>query len=112
MQDLMVTYGIPLSQLLIAIAAILAIVFPIIYTLRNPKESAKTIAGIAIFAVILFIIWATSSGEITGRFAASEYDYVTPSIMKLVSFSVTAGILFTVVTFLLWIGLEIVNAFK
>lgn len=112
MQSFMVDYGIYLAQFLVLVAAVLAIVFPIVYTLRNPKESAKTIIGIAIFAVILLVLYMTASDEIAGRFKASEYSYVTPGIMKLVSFSVVSGILFTVVTFLLWIGMEIVNAFK
>lgn len=112
MQEFMVNIGIPLSQFLVVAAAILAIVFPIVQTLRSPKESARTIIGIAIFAVILLVLYMTASDEITGRFLASEYSYVTPGIMKLVSFSVVSGILFTAVTFLLWVGMEIVNAFK
>ncbi|MEZ4887866.1 MAG: hypothetical protein R3E32_24270 [Chitinophagales bacterium] len=112
MQDFMVNYGIPLSQLLVLVALVLAVVFPVVYTLRNPKESGKTIAGIGIFAVILLLIWVTASSEIAGRFASATYSYVTPGIMKLVSFSITAGILFTVGAFILTVVLEIVNAVK
>lgn len=112
MQEFMVNIGIPLAQFLVVATAILAIVFPVIYVLRNPKQSMRTIMGIAIFAVIMLILYFTASSEITGRFLASEYNYVTEGIMKLVSFSITAGILFTVGAFLLTIVMEVMNAFK
>ncbi|MFK7903475.1 MAG: hypothetical protein AB8B69_00040 [Chitinophagales bacterium] len=112
MQDFMVDYGIYIAQFLVAVAFLLSIIFPLIYTALNPKESMKTIGGVAIFAVILLILWFTSSSEITGRFLASEYSYVTEGIMKLVSFSITSGVLFTVGAFLLALVMEVVNAFK
>ncbi len=112
MQELMVNIGIPVAQFLVVVAAILAIVFPVIYVLRNPKESMRIIMGIGIFLAIMIILWVTASSEITGRFLASQYSYVTESIMKLVSFSITAGILFTVGAFILTIAMEVMNAFK
>ncbi len=105
MESFLSTQAIMLSQLLILIGIILMIGFAIYHTIMalasNPKEAIKSVAGVLIFIVILFLFYSLASGVKEGVFAGSKYKDITEGIMKLVAGGVSVASFLTLLTGLL-----------
>jgi hypothetical protein len=63
MEQIIVTYGIPLAYIFLGVALLGTIVFPIIQMIKEPKKSLVTFAAIAGMVVIFFICYALSAYE-------------------------------------------------
>jgi len=75
----MTNYGILLTYLLLAIATIAAIGFPIKYLIENPKKSKEIGIGVGALLIIYIISYTLASNEVTENFA--KFD-VSPSQSK------------------------------
>lgn len=61
MADFITNYGILFTYLLLAIAVITAVGFPIVQLVKNPKGAKGALIGIGILIVVLGISYALSS---------------------------------------------------
>lgn len=65
------------SYLLVIVAALGAIVLPLINALGNPKSLLKSALGIVIIGVIYLISWGVSGDEVTARYI--KFDITSTS---------------------------------
>lgn len=82
------------TYLLIVIAAVLAIVFPVIFMIRNPKGLKKALVGIGAMALVFLIAYLIASDEVLPKYEKYGID---PSIAKRVGMGLIA-------TYLLGLG--------
>lgn len=61
MADFMTNYGIIICYILLAVACLAAVVFPIIQFARNPKNAKGALIGIGALVVVVGISYALSS---------------------------------------------------
>ncbi len=71
------------SYLLIGIGAVVAIVMPLIKSLDNPQSLLKTAVGVVALAILFFIAFSTSSGEVAAKYMAEPFS-MTESSTKFV----------------------------
>jgi hypothetical protein len=57
-------YGLYASYILLAVAALAAIVLPLINALNNPKSLLKTLGGVVLLVVLFFIAFSISGSEV------------------------------------------------
>ncbi len=69
------------AGILIGLAALSAIIFPLIRMITNPKNAKKSLLGLVGIAVIVFIAWQFSSDEILPL--ATENPDNVPHVLKL-----------------------------
>jgi len=79
------------TYLLIAIAAVLAVVFPIIFMIRNPKGTKKTLIGVGALVLVFLIAYLIASDEVLPKF---EKYGVDSSLSKQVGMGLIATYLF------------------
>jgi hypothetical protein len=72
-----------LSEALIIIGAILAVVMPLIKSLGNPSSLVKTGIGVAALAVVFFVAYSMADNEVLPKFAADPFN-LTPGLSKFV----------------------------
>ncbi|WKV11568.1 hypothetical protein [Marivirga harenae] len=65
------------SYLLVIVAALGAIVLPLINALDNPKSLLKSALGIVIIGVIYLVSWSVSGDEVTARYI--KFDITSTS---------------------------------
>ena len=66
MENFMTDVAIPVTYVLVVLAALSAVVFPIINALRvDPKSLTKPVAALVIMGVLFGISWAMSNNEVT-----------------------------------------------
>lgn len=94
------------------IAAILAIVFPLIYTVMNPKDSIKGVVSVVAFGAFLAIMYSMASSAKSPVFQTAKYDYVTDGVMKIVSAGITTTVLLAGFALVAAIVSEIITAIK
>lgn len=82
------------TYLLIVIAAVLAVVFPVIFMIRNPKGLKKALVGIGAMALVFLIAYLIASDEVLPKYEKYGID---PSIAKRVGMGLIA-------TYLLGLG--------
>jgi len=61
MADFMTNYGIIICYILLAVAVLAAVVFPIIQLAQNPKNAKGALIGIGLLVVVVGIAYALSS---------------------------------------------------
>ena len=88
----LITIGMYLAYILIAVAAISSIVFPLIQTFGNLKKAKNGLIGFAVLVVVLVFAYLVSPAE-TGAF----YDKfkISPNASKLIG----GGLLATYIVF-------------
>lgn len=86
------------AYLLVIVAALGAIVLPLINALSNPKSLLKSVLGIVIIGVIYLISWGVSGDEVTARYI--KFDITSTSSQ------VIGGVLIT--TYLL-MGIAVIS---
>ncbi len=69
------------SYVLVGLALLSAIVFPAIRMILNPKEAKKTLIGLGVIAVIVFIAWQFASDEVLQL--ATEHPDNVPHVLKM-----------------------------
>lgn len=78
-------YYIRLSYVAVAIAAILALAFPLYFMIQNPKDLIKIVGGIAVLAVIGFICYSIADN--TFNIAQLEKLKTTSDVSRMVGAS-------------------------
>lgn len=71
------------AEILIIIGAVIAIVMPLIKSLDNPGSLLKTAVGVVILAVVFFVAYSVSDGEVLPKYAADPFN-LTPGMSKFV----------------------------
>lgn len=88
MESILTDFMIPIAIWMTVIAAAIAFLFSIGYTIVNlihsPGETIKGLLGVLAFIVILFFIWQLVPVEMGGMFAAAKYNHITESVMRLI----------------------------
>ena len=62
------------TYLLIAIAAITTVVFPIIYLVQNPKDAQNTLIAVGALVVIFGLSYGLASGEVLDKYIKHGID--------------------------------------
>ena len=75
----MANYGIVLTYILLAVAALSALVFPIMHLIQHPKKAKEVGMSLAALLVIYILATLIASDEVTAHFA--KFD-VTPTVSK------------------------------
>jgi len=82
LQCALVSMGLYMGYILIGIAALLPIVFLIIYIIKNPQGAKPSLIFVGVLFLVFLICWGLSSGELPAGFA-EKFD-ITQSRFKLV----------------------------
>ena len=69
------------AYVLVGLALVSAIVFPAIRMIMNPKEAKKTLIGLGVIAIIVFISWQFASDEVLQL--TTEHPDNVPHVLKL-----------------------------
>ncbi len=67
--------------ILVGLAVLSALIFPLLRMILNPKNTKKTLIGIVVIAIIVFISWQFSSDDILQL--ATEHPDNVPHVLKL-----------------------------
>ncbi len=70
MTDFIISFGIPLAYIALAIAIIAAVVFPVIYMIQDFKKARGAFVGVGLLVVLFLICY----------FLTSDGDYVAADI--------------------------------
>jgi len=65
------------TYLLIVIAAVLAVVFPVIFMIQNPKGIKKTLVGIGAMVLLFLIAYLIASDEVLPKYEKYGVDSST-----------------------------------
>ncbi len=113
MEDFFVNYGITAAIWLTVIAAGLAVLFAIIYTISNlifsPGETIKSLLGIILMLVIIFVVWTMVDGDRSGIFQAARYSNITDGVMRLVETGIISTIIFAGIAIVAIFLMELFN---
>lgn len=66
--------------ILVGVAIVAALIFPLITMVLNPKNAKKTLIGLGVIVVVVFIAWVFSSDEVL-QLATDHKDNV-PQVLK------------------------------
>ena len=70
------------AYILAGIAVFFAIIFPIFQMIKNPKAAVKSLLGLLVVAVVVFVAYAVSSGEKLGITNPELMQYDVPGTLK------------------------------
>ena len=105
--DVMLIY----AYIIFAIALVLAIVFPLINIISNPKGAMRTLVGLVVMIVIFGISYLCSSDTPVPNPAANGY-FDNPVTLRLTDVGLYAGYAMFALTLLVILRGEIRSAFK
>jgi len=98
----LVNFGLVFSYILVIVAALGAIVLPLINAMSNPKDLYKGLAGVAMIGVLFLISWAIAGGEVTAHYTRYGVDAGSSKIvggaltmMYMLVFIALIGIIYT-----------------
>jgi hypothetical protein len=69
MGDFMANYGIVLTYILLAIAALAALVFPIKHMIEHPKKAKQVLVGLGVLIAVYILSNLLASNEVTEHYA-------------------------------------------
>jgi ribose/xylose/arabinose/galactoside ABC-type transport system permease subunit len=64
LNEIISTYGLFLAYILLAVAALAAVVLPLISALNNPKSLLKTLGAVVVLLIVFGIAYSISGGEV------------------------------------------------
>lgn len=105
MENFIVNFGLYITYFLIAIAAVSAVVFPVIFLVQDPQKAKGSLFGIIGLAIFFGISYAISGNEL-------YTDLQDPTISKLVGGGIIMFYLMFVVSILIAVYAEIARIFK
>jgi hypothetical protein len=105
MESILIDTGLYLSYILLGIAAIAAITFPIIFIIHSPKKAKATLLGILGLTIIFVVSYSLSSNEVVK-------DSHNPLISKLVGGGLIMFYILFVAAISIAIYSEIAKIFK
>ena len=82
MEQIVVNTGIIVAYVLIVLGAVLAVVFPLVNAISQPKTLLKTGLGIVGVAIVFGIAYLISDGALTPRFI--QYGVDTEALSQLI----------------------------
>jgi len=113
MEDNLINIGLYLSYTLVAVAALTALIFPLIYMVKHFSEAKTTILGIIGIIVLFFIGWLFATDVIPPTLAKSCADFeVSASQFKMVGAGLNTFFILATIATLALIGGELKNAFS
>ncbi len=77
MEESFVNIALYVSYLLVILAALGAIVLPLINSLGNPKSLVKSLIGVAALGVLFLVSWGVSGDEVTAVY--TKFDITSTS---------------------------------
>ncbi|MBS4012199.1 MAG: hypothetical protein KGZ97_00365 [Bacteroidetes bacterium] len=98
MNDIFINVGIYLSYGLLAIAALTAIIFPIIHFIKDFRKAKGTLLGLAVLLVVLVASWAVAGG---GQMVIDQGSQGSIIVSSTVSKLVGGGIIATMALIIL-----------
>lgn len=116
MEAILTNYVLPAGIWLIFIAFLSVIVMALLQVIKDfmhdPAGTAKSLAGVFVLIIMLFIIWQLASPEKTGIFMKSKYADVTGGTMKFVGAGITSFVVMFIIAVVSLIAAEIYNLVK
>ena len=106
MADFMTNYGIIICYILLAVAVLAAVVFPIIQLIQNPKGAKGALVGLGALVVVLGISYALSSDTVPGNLD------ITPAGAKQVDTGLYAFYILSAVAVVALVYSEVAKLFK
>jgi len=94
--ETLVDIGLWAAILMVAIAGIMAAVWPLINSLKDPKALIVSGIGIAAILVIFLISYAISGDEVTANYMT--YNVTTPTMSKVVGGGLTMTLIMFIIT--------------
>lgn len=104
--DVMLTY----TYILFAIALVLAVVFPVVNIVRNPKGGMRALMGLCALLVMVGIGWIMSSDAPVRNSAGGYFE--NPFTLRMTDVELYVGYIMLVVAFVVILFTEIRNALK
>lgn len=98
------------SYILLGIAILLIIIFPIAYFIRNPKSALQFLGVVLIFAILYGISYIFASGSIEGNIY-EKFD-ITESTSRFIGSCIITTYIFAGLAILSIVVFGIINAFK
>lgn len=109
MEGIIADYGLRAAYILVILAAIVAVVMPIVKSIQDPKSIIGSLVAIAALLVVYFIGYLIAGDEVTPKYI--EFD-VDASMSKLIGGALTMFYILLVVAFLGIIYTEVSKLFK
>ena len=106
MNESLIDIAIIVTYVLLGVATISAIVFPLLNMIKNIKKAKTTIIGLLIFAIIMFVGYSLSTDEVYQGFN------VTPFQSQLIGGSILATIMLALLAVAAIIYTEISKLFR
>ncbi len=106
MADFMTNYGIIACYILLAVAVLAAVIFPIIQLIQNPKGAKGALVGLGALVLVLGISYALSSDVVPTDLA------ITPAGAKQVDTGLYAFYILAVVAVIALVYSEVAKLFK
>ena len=106
MNESLIDIAIIVTYVLLGVATISAIVFPLLNMIKNIKKAKTTIIGLLVFAVIMFVGYSLSTDEVYQGFN------VTPFQSQLIGGSILATIMLALLAVAAIIYTEISKLFR
>ena len=82
MEDFFVNVGLPLSEIMLAIAVLAALVLPLINSIRQPESQIKAGAGVVCLGICFLIGYAVAGDEITANYIS--FNVSSPGMSKFI----------------------------
>jgi hypothetical protein len=99
------------ADVLVIVGIILAVVLPLIKSLYDPKSLLKSALAIVALAVLFFIAYSISDGEVLPKYAAAPFN-LTEGLSKFVGGSLIMTYILTLVALAGIVFTEISKAIK
>jgi uncharacterized membrane protein YozB (DUF420 family) len=99
MGDFIVSFGIPLAYIALTVAALAAIMFPVIYMLQDLKKAKSALIGVGTVAVVFLISYLLADGQDIEKATAGQMKMVEAGMYLfyiLLGTSIVAILYFTV----------------
>jgi len=105
--------GLGLTIGLIIFAVAIAIIFGLIQILSSPKASLKGIIGVAVIAILFFLLSSSATAETTGKIGelVQRFD-ISDSISKFISGGLSTTLILAGIAVVIMVLGEIWNLFK
>lgn len=105
--------GLGLTIGLILLAVALAVLFGLFQILSSPKSSLKGIIGVAVIAILFFVLSSSATAESTGKIGELVQRFnISESVSKFISGGLTTTLILAGVAVVIMILGEIWNLFK
>ena len=101
--------GLPIMYVLMILAILGALLFPLAYMIKHPKESKMTFLGILALLAIFLIGWVFSSSEVTEKY---ELLNVNATESKLIGGSLIAAYIIGFLAIVFTVGSQILIAIR